>query len=134
MIFFLRPAFAILFLFFFNQAHTQKSSDSLKDLATKSEVRIDEDLSLELGSEKMILITKKSIKLLSSPGNSGKVIGKIKKGIKVQQLDIIGTYILICYNGQCGYIPEDALLRKKVQKKESKTSQDSIPSLKSNKT
>lgn len=130
----IKPTVVVLFLCLFLEGHTQTSTDSLSDLKTKPEVVVDDDLSLELGPENMILITKKSLDLLSSPGNTGKFIGKIKKGITVQQLDIIGDYILICYNGQCGYIPKGSLLREKVSKKNNITSPDTIPSSQSNKS
>lgn len=131
-----KPIILLVFLSVFLQGKAQKSPDSsaTREVIVNSELKPDEDLSLELGSEKVSIQTRRAVDLLSSPGASGIVIGKLKKGVEVQQLDIIGDHYLVCYMGKCGYIPKKFIIKIREEKIKSKTTIDSIPSFKSGKT
>jgi len=127
----------LIFLSVFSQAYSQEpldNSSQKKDVALKAETGVDKDLSLELGSEKMSLVTRRSVDLLSSPGTSGIVTGKMKKGVEVQQLDIIGNYYLVCHDGRCGYVSKDDMLKVKKLKPKRKARKDSTAIIKSNKS
>ncbi len=110
----------IIFLFlipYVNSAQKIKDSIKVKKVAYKTEAPKDKDLSLELAAEDIILITRTKLNLLSAPTESGVIIGKLEKGIRVQQLDISGTYYLICYEGKCGFVPKSSLIIKDSGKK-----------------
>lgn len=104
------------------------------DVAVETVSNTDKDLSLELGSERMSLITRRQVNLLSSPGSSGVITGKLKKGVEVQQLDIMGNYYLICHNGRCGYVPKDEILKINILKHQRNIQKDSTPIIKTNKS
>lgn len=126
----------LLLLCFFSQASAQEpmnNSSVDKEVALKTEKDSDKDLSLELASDKISLITRTSVELLSSPGSAGVVTGKIKKGVEVQQLDIIGDYYLVCYEGKCGYVIKDDILKISKAAQEKKAEKDSIKVIKPNK-
>jgi len=107
---------SIFFLPFINSAQQPQENTKADEVAVLSESKPDKDLSLELASEEIILITKSDLELRSAPGDSGTVIGKLQKGVQVQQLDIIGSHYLVCYMGKCGYVPKPSI--SKVHKSE----------------
>lgn len=128
------------FLFFLfliplvNSAQQAQDSLQVKEIALKAETDTDKDLSLELASEEIILITKTDLELLSAPGDAGTVTGKLEKGVQVQQLDIIGSYYLICYMGKCGYVPKESILKVHKSKLEQKKENDSLQQVKATKS
>lgn len=104
----------LFFLFFIpliNSAQQAEDSLQVKEVALRTKAETDKDLSLEFASDEIILITKSDLELRSAPGDSGTVTGKLEKGVKVQQLDIIGSHYLVCFMGKCGYVPKTSILK-----------------------
>lgn len=122
--------FAISPWFIFAQKSMHEAQAG-KQLVT-NDYRQDEDLSLELGADDVKLITKVDLKLRSSPGAKSPIIGSIDRGNRVQQLDIIGDYYLVCYKGDCGYVKKDHLSRIMINEDPVRKTRDSIQVLKIN--
>lgn len=125
---------SFFFLPFINSAQQPQENTKADEVAVLSESKPDKDLSLELASEEIILITKSDLELRSAPGDSGTITGKLEKGVQVQQLDIIGSHYLICFMGKCGYVSKESILKIHRSKIEQKKENDSLQQVKAPKS
>lgn len=55
--------------------------------------------------------------LMSRPHPQANVIARIEEGTKVQRIDQIGTFYLVCIKGKCGYLNSSAFAPAKEDKK-----------------
>ena len=124
----------IFFIPFISSAQHPQEKTKVNGVAVLSESKPDKDLSLELASEEIILITKTNLELRSAPGDLGTITGKLEKGVQVQQLDIIGSHYLICYMGKCGYVPKESILKIHKSKINQKKENDSLQQVKATKS
>lgn len=102
----------------FLAAEISKLQDSIQNIdlrlkKLKEEQQKQKQQEIEVEPEIPRIRVQEDSSIMSSPYRGAEVVVEVKKGMMLQIIDRTNKYYLVCFRGNCGYLPDSVLVENK---------------------